>query len=136
VVNVLSIIGVLVVLAGIYYVGYRLEPHWVSKDGRRFLCNVQTVGGPGGFDGRAKETRVTVLSDGSLQLDRRRGIRRGMSQVCTLTGKAPDPPARREVYVLDTKLVDGTPLQYALRLPVKSRAVPVLDAILERRAAR
>ncbi|MEO5899977.1 MAG: hypothetical protein ABIR68_07555 [Ilumatobacteraceae bacterium] len=135
-VNVLSIIGVLVVFAGIYYVGYRLEPHWVSKDARRLLCNVQMIGGPGGIDGRAKETRITVLSGGSLQLDRRRGVRRGMSQVCTLTGKAPDPPPRRAVYLLDTRLVDGTPVQYVLRLPANSRAVPVLDAILERRAAR
>lgn len=132
----LSIIGVLVVFAGIYYVGYRLEPHWVSKDGRRLLCNVQTIAGPGGVDGRAKETRITVLSDGSLQLDRRRRVRRGMSQVCTLYGKAPAPPPRRVVYLLNTRLVDGTSLQYAVRLPATSRAVPVLDAILERRAAR
>ena len=132
----LSIIGVLIVFAGIYYAGHRLEPHWVSKDGRRLLCNVQTIAGPDGIAGRAKETRITVLSDGSLQLDRRRGVRHGMSQVCTLTGKAPDPPRRRAVYLLDTRLIDGTPVQYAVRLPSTSRAVPVLDAILERRAAR
>jgi hypothetical protein len=75
-----------------------------------------------------------VLPDGTLRLDRRRPMRKRLSEVWTLAGKAPDPPRKREVYVLNMLFDDGSAGQLAVRLPANSRAVPVLDEILERRS--
>jgi hypothetical protein len=123
----------LAVVAGLYYLAYRIEPHWVSKDGRRFLCNVEPITKLGVSEGRPRETRVMVLPDGSLQLDRRRPMRKRLSEVWTLAGRSPDAPPKRAVYVLNMLFDDGSAGQLAVRLPADSRAVPVLDEILARR---
>ena len=73
-----------------------------------------------------------VLPDGLLQLDRRRVMGRRISELWVLAGKAADPPAKREVYVLNAIDDDGSAGQLAVKLPSSSRAVPVLDDLLER----
>jgi hypothetical protein len=123
----------LAIVGGLFYLSFRIEPHWVSKDGRRFLCNVEPITKQGVSAGRPRETWVVVLPDGSLQLDRRRPMRKRLSQTWTIAGKAPDPPRRRAVYVLNTLFDDGSAGQLAVRLPASSRAVPVLDEIVQRR---
>ena len=120
-------------IAGLmYYAAFKIEPHWVSKDGRRFLCTAQPVTTSGEAEGRAKETKVLVLDDGALQLEQRRAMRRRLSEMWKMVGKSPDPPRKREVYLLrhrdDLQAMD----LMAIRVPSNSRAVPILDEIAER----
>lgn len=116
-------------LAGMWWLGYRMEPHWSSKDGRRFLCNAQELE-QGEPVGRPRETRVLVLPDGMLLVSQKRMLKRRSSR-WQLTAKSPAPPKKTEVYVA-TLREDGevVPAYLALRLPAKSRCVPMLDAML------
>ena len=117
------------VLAGMWWLGYKLEPHWVSKDGTRFLCNAQEIE-QGEPVGRLRETRITVMPDGYLIVSRKRIIRRRYSK-WQLVGKAPEPPKKMEVYLAQLR-EDGQaiPAMLSMRVPSKSRCVPVLDAAL------
>ena len=121
------------VVAGLYYLSSRIDPHWVSRDGHSFLCNVEPITKQGASEGRPRETRVMVLPDGSLRLDRRRPMRKRLSEIWTIAGKSPNPPAERAVYVLNMLFDDGSAGQLAVHLPANSRAVPVLEDILARR---
>ena len=118
---------------GLIYLGYRLEPHRVSKDGKRFLCSGQRLSGNGATDGRKREVWISVLDGGQVQVDVKRHMRRNLSH-WTLEGKAPSPPAGKAVYVLRTVNDEGMLDRMAIRLPAKSRAVPVLDEVLSNRA--
>ncbi len=117
------------VLAGMWWVGYKMEPHYASRDGHRFMCNAQELA-----DGqpltRHKETRVVVLADGALHVTQKSAMRR-KSSMWTLIGKAPDPPKRLEVYVAQQSL-DGQhiPRQLFIRVPKTSRVVAVMDGVL------
>ena len=131
-VGVLWVIGFVVVIVGMYWVAFRIEPHWVSKDGKRFLCNAQAIGPHGEIEGKARETRIIVRDDGMLQLDQKRRMRKRITEVWTVTGKSPNPPGKRVVYLLNARDdVPGTG-HLAIRLPASSRAVPVLDALADR----
>lgn len=122
-------IVLLIAMGGLWWVAYRMEPHWSSKDGRRFLCVAQDL--PDGFPpGRLRETRVTVLDDGALVIGQKRAMRRRQS-VWTLEGKAADPPPKREVYVARQRVDGATGMRMAIRLPRNSRSVAVLDAVLD-----
>ena len=125
---------VVLVLGGMWWLGYRMEPHWVSKDGTRFLCNAQELE-KGLPVGRLRETRVTVMPDGFLVVSRKRMVRRSFSK-WQLVGKSPDPPKRREIYLAELR-EDGqaVPSLLSMRVPDKSRCVAVLDEVLNRRTA-
>jgi hypothetical protein len=131
-VDALWVVGFVVVLVGMYWAAFRIEPHWVSKDGKRFLCNAQAIGPHGEIEGRARETRVIVRDDGLLQLDQKRKMRRRITEVWLVTAKSPEPPRKRAVYLLTARgEVPGTG-HLAIRLPESSRAIPVLDALADR----
>ena len=42
-VDLLWMLLAVAVCVGLFYVGYRIEPHHVSKDGTRFLCTGQWI---------------------------------------------------------------------------------------------
>jgi hypothetical protein len=111
------------------WVGFRIEPHWVSKDPRRFLCNGQLLSNIGEPTGRWKETRVLVGTHGSVQADQKRFLRRNFSN-WTITAESPDPPRRRAVFLLRGNDAEGRAAMMALRLPATSRAVPILREAL------
>ena len=117
------------VLAGMWWLGYKMEPHWVSKDGTRFLCNAQEIE-KGEPVGRLRETRITVMPDGLLIVARKRLVRRSYSR-WQLVGKAPTPPKKLAVYLAQLR-EDGqaVPSMLSMRVPSKSRCVPVLDDAL------
>lgn len=123
----------LAVMGGMWWAASRLEPHYSSKDGRRFMCTAQEIidGEPAG---RPKETRVMVMVDGALHCTQKRMMRRAGS-LWTIVGKSPQPPRKLEVYLLreiaDGRMASG---QMAMRIPTKSRVVPVLDGILAGRS--
>jgi hypothetical protein len=115
--------------AGLFYLGYRVEPHHVSKSGNRFLCTGQWIGPDGDTDGRKREVWVSVLADNQLQVDVKRRLKHDVT-IWSIEGKSTAPPARREVYVLRTINILGGTQRMTLKLPAKSRAVGILDAML------
>lgn len=121
---------------GMWLISTCMEPHYSSKDGRRFMANAQEIvdGRP---VGRMRETRVEVLPDGMLYCARKRMIKRYVAEF-VLVGSSPTPPRRRRVYlahaVNDGMTISATEL--AIRVPESSRVVPVLDEILAQRALR
>ena len=124
------------VLAGMWYLGYRIDPHWSSQDGRRFMCNSQIIS----LDepvGRLREVQVVVLDDGILAIAGRRGAKRRYRSNWVLIGKTDDDKKKTFVY-LARLIKDGKPQvdQMALRVPMKSRCIPLLDEALERRRSR
>lgn len=120
------------IVGGLWFLAYRIEPHYSSKDGKRFLCTAQVIS-LGKTVGRAKETRVIILADGTLGVTQKVLMRRTVTD-WVLIGTQPDAPKRYRVYVAN-RVEDGVRQVdlMALRIPVKSRVVPLLDAILERR---
>lgn len=117
------------VMGGMWWVAYRMEPHWASRDGHRFLCTAQELEG-GKPIGHPRETRVLVTADGALYVTQKRMMRRRTS-MWTLIGKSPEPPRKLQVYVAQQRS-DGVAMlsHLALRIPNKSRCVSVLDGVL------
>jgi hypothetical protein len=117
--------------AGLYYLSTRIEPHWVGRDGRRMIVSAQLLDDRGAPVGRRFEARIVVLVDGMLVVTKKRFFRRRQSG-WWLHAKSPDPPRRREVYVLrpaNTSIDSGS---IAVTLPAKSQAIPVFDGLLAR----
>jgi hypothetical protein len=135
VVNTLWIVLFFAVMAGLWWVSYKIEPHYASKDGKRFLCTAQEIVG-GQPAGRSRETRVMVLDDGVLHCSQKRGLRRN-GALWALVGKSPSPPRRLQVYVAQ-ELLDGhaLPNQLAIRVPANSRVIPILEQLLTDREVR
>jgi len=119
-------------MGGMWWGASRLEPHYASKDGRRFLCTAQEII-DGEVAGRPRETRVMVMVDGALHCSQKRMMRRSGS-LWAVVGKSPAPPRKLDIYLL-REMVDGreAPGQMAIRIPRKSRVVPLLDGILAQR---
>ena len=117
------------VCAGLIYLGYRIEPHHISKDGRRFLCTGQWISADGDNDGRKREVWVSLLGSGQLQVDVKRRLHHDVT-MWAIEGKSPAPPPKREVYVLRTTNALGTTDRMTIKVPAKSRAAELLDAML------
>jgi hypothetical protein len=120
------------VCAVLLYLGYRIEPHHVSKAGNRFLSSGQWISTQGAPQGRRREVWVSVLSDGQLQIDVKRRMRHDVTH-WSIEGKSPEPPPRRAVYVLRTLNALGQTQRMTIRIPAKSRAVGILDEAIARR---
>lgn len=125
-------IAAVAIMGLLAWAGFRIEPHWVSKDGHRFLCSGQLLSHLGEPLGRWRETRIIVDRDGQIQVDQKRLLRR-KSSMWALSGESPDPPKRRSVFLLRGHDADGQTRMLALRLPTKSRAIPVLRDVMQRR---
>ena len=130
VVEVVWIALVIIVMAGMWWVAYRMEPHWVSKDGTRFLCTAQELDGANTV-GHPKETRVLIGDVGELYVTQKRRMRR-KTTVWSLVAKAPDAPRRIQVYVAAHREPDtNIESHLAIRIPTKSRCIAILDALLK-----
>ncbi len=113
------------------WIGFRIEPHWVSKDGRRFMCNAQQLTARGEPQGRWRETRVILNNAQQVQVDQKRFMRR-TSTFWKVASQSPSPPRNREIFVLTGFDDTGAPAMLALRLPKKSRAIPAMQALVGR----
>ena len=106
------------------WAAYRMEPHWASRDGRRFIGRAQRLGD---FDlptGRWHEVRVAV--DGSkVSLDSRSRRGREFRGRYGVLARSPEPPDGKEIFVLAGEM------KLLVRVPRKSRCVPVLRALME-----
>ncbi len=122
------------VCVGLAWVAFKIEPHWVSKDGRRMLCMGQLLGTDGTPRGRWRETRVIITRAGPLQIDQKRFLRR-TTTFWTLTQQAPSPAkrARKAVFLLRGHDETGSAALLTLKLPANSRAVPILQERLAER---
>lgn len=128
-VDVFWVVVAVAVCVALGWLGYRIEPHHVSKDGRRFLGIGQWISTHGNPEGRRREVWVHVLADGQLQVEAKRRLHREVSH-WWLEGKSSEPPPRRQVYVLRTITNLGTTQRMTIKLPTKSRAVTTLDGLL------
>jgi hypothetical protein len=128
-VDLIWLLLALAVCAGLIYVGYRIEPHHVSKDGRRFLATGQWISNHGEPEGRRREVWVDVMSGGRLQVAVKRRVPHNSAH-WTIEGKSMEPPPRRAVYVLRSGTSAGTTQRMTLQVPAKSRAVAILDETL------
>jgi hypothetical protein len=127
-------IGTIVVLGGLYVLAFRMEPHWVSKDGASFTCRVREVREDTAEQVGRWRDRHAHVEGGRLRLGGRVTLRsfgdrsrQHLSPPIDVLGRAPDPPKRFAVYLLG-----GSP-QQVLRVPVKSRAVAILDGLVQPR---
>lgn len=107
------------------WVGWGLEPHWASKDGRKFMCRMQLI--PEDVHERARWHDVKVgVEDGTLFVfarSRRAGELRGDWRV---VGAVDDDRRKRRVY----ELRGANDEQASLRVPRHSRCVAVLDRLV------
>lgn len=122
-------IGGIAAMALLAWIGFRIEPHWVSKDARRFLCSGQFMNHLGLPMGRWRETKVIVPPDGLVVIDQKRFMKHN-SSAWSLTGESPDPPKGRAVFLLSGHDAHGQKQMLALKLPAKSRAIPILREAL------
>jgi hypothetical protein len=129
VVGVFWFLLAIVVCAGLVYLGYRIEPHHVSRDGTRFLCTGQWISAEGDNDGRKREVWVSVISPGQLQVDVKRRLHHDVT-TWSLEGKSEAPPRKRAVYVLRAPHVLGGTQRMSITMPSNSRAIAILDAML------
>ena len=118
-----------VVCAGFIYVGYRIEPHHVSKNGRRFLATGQWISSHGDPEGRRREVWVNLTPGSHLEIDVKRRMHHDVSH-WLIEGKSPEPPPRRAVYVLRSVTATGGTQRMTIQVPAKSRAVAILDEAL------
>lgn len=128
-VDVFWLLLALAVCAALLYLGYRIEPHHVNKDGNRFLCTGQWISNEGDLDGRRREVWVDVEQSGQLRVDVKRRLRHDVTH-WWIEGKSPKPPHRRVVYALRTINILGGVERMTIQLPAKSRAVGVLDELM------
>ena len=97
-VDVLWGVAALAVLVGMAWLGYKIEPHWVSKDGERFLCVAQVLDHTGDPLTRWKECRVAI-DRGWLRVDQKRRFRRPLTTYWKLEAEGSNPPRRKVVFV-------------------------------------
>ena len=122
--NVLSTLTTIIILGGLAWVAFKLEPHWASKDGRRMIARVQPLGARDEPDGRWREMRVFI--DGETVSLTTRGFGSfALRGTYRAKGKSPEPPRGRAIYILDGER------RVLLRIPANSRAVPVLDSLID-----
>lgn len=132
----MGIVWFIVVLAGMGALGwfaYGMDPHYSSKDGTRFLSNTQEFMG-GKSIARKREARCAVLPDGTIHVTQKAGMRRKM-QVWTLVGKQAHDKKPLTLYIGQRRdPSEPAPIQLMIRVPNRSRVVPVLDQLLAKRA--
>jgi hypothetical protein len=129
--DLLWFVGAVLGCTGLFYLAWRIEPHWVAKDGTRFLTTAEPIDYLGRTVGRRREVRAAILPDGGLMVSRR-SIVRSTTKIWRIEAKSPRPPNGKELYLLREVPSDPDGDLLALRVPAKSRIVPSLDALTPR----
>lgn len=128
--DILGLLAIVALCGGMLFLAYRIEPHWVSKDKRRFLTVAQELDQVGTPLGRKHEVRVHVDPEDDALLIRKRSVVRPGSNIWQVHGKAPKPPRGRAVYILKKVTADTDVGHMALRLPVRSKMIPRMEQLL------
>ena len=124
--DALWVVGFVAVVSGLYFAAFHADPHWVSKDGRRFVCHAQLVDHYGNTLHTWREYRFEVIDDKRIFARRRSRWTRRSEGVWRVAGRSEDPPKRRHVYLL-ASAEGGNTDQMAIRRPASSRAIEVLE---------
>lgn len=123
--NVLSTVAFIGVVGLLAWLGWGLEPHWTSKDGRKIMCRMQLH--PQDPSERPRWHDVKIAVDGRdlyvLARSRRAINLRGNWRI---VGAIDDDEGRRRIYELRSLNDDAA----SLRVPLKSRCVTVLDELV------
>jgi hypothetical protein len=123
----------LALCAGLGWLAFRMEPHWVSKDGERMLCAGQPMSAHGDPLGRWRETRVALMEPGHVQVEQKQRLRRSTSY--WRIERQSDAPVRgKTIFLLRASSSNEAEL-LAIRLPAKSRAVVALQDHLAQRSS-
>jgi len=128
-IDILGFGGVAAVCLGMLWLSSRIEPHWASKDGSRFLTTANELDQWNTPVGRKHEVRCSF--DDEALMVRRRSMLRPSADLYFVEAKVPNPPRGRQVYLLkklDEASTDRPRL--ALRVPANSKVVGRLDALL------
>jgi hypothetical protein len=121
--STLGLIGAFAACGLMLWGASKIEPHMVTKDGTRFTCRVQRLGEYDGPTGMWREMRATVIGDGVVISAR--GLRgRELRGTYRVLGESDVPPKGKAIFMCEG------PRRIVLRVPAKSRAVPVLEALL------
>jgi hypothetical protein len=126
--TVLWAVGAVAVCAAAIYAAYAIEPHWVAKDGKRFLTTSEVVDRHGTTVGRRREVRGAVLSDGTVTLGTR-ALMRTRRSMYRVRGKSPQVSRGRQQYVLEEVPRDPMGDLLILRIPTKSALTARFDEL-------
>jgi hypothetical protein len=126
--SVLWIVGAVVVCGAMLYVAYVLEPHWVAKDGRRFLTTSEPVDRAGASTGRRREVRGTIMGDGTIMLGKR-SLLRTQTTMFRVRSKSPQVSRGRHQYVLEQIPPDPDGDLLILRVPTTSPLTARFDQL-------
>ena len=126
--NLISALLALGVLIGLLMAVRRLEPHWASRDGLRFISTAQHIDRHGLTNGRPGEYRFSIEMNGDIQAMRRVMIGYRPRTLWRVEARSDQPPNRREVFVL--RSLDDPGAVLAVGLPERSRAVTALNSLL------
>jgi hypothetical protein len=126
--DIVWIILMVAILTGITVIALRLEPHWSSKDGLRFICRAQVLDARLQSVGRWREVRGEIKGD-DIVVRTRSLISRHAAGTWHVQAKGTVDGRKRHVYLLRS---DGTDQQLALRIPANSNTQPLLEELLPR----
>ncbi|HRE03933.1 MAG TPA: hypothetical protein PLV68_21740 [Ilumatobacteraceae bacterium] len=159
-VSFLVFAGLIGLCVAMLYAAQRVDPHWVSKDGQRMICQGQGLARDGTPVTRWRELKVAEVGDGRVEVRTRHGsltatqptrqdysptaaLRRPLfreprqkTSMWRVQGIAADAPKRKVIYVLDGNDDPGMPALVTLRMPANSKAIPMLDRLLATRVGR
>ena len=120
--NLLTSLLFVALLAGLVVLGRRREPHWVDRDGTRFISRARVLDARGGRPGRWQPVRGGV---GRTAVVLQPGLTgsRAVAGTYTVAGRAADDHHGHVLYTLQG---EGLVL---LRIPRSSPLVARLDAM-------
>lgn len=120
------LVAALAVCAVLVWIALRMEPHWVSKDGRRFTCRIQLLGRHDVPEGGWREMRAVVDLD-EVWIAARGPLHRSLQGRYRVLGRSHHPPKGKVLWLLA-----GDTHRIVLRVPEWSRAVEVIDRLAGR----
>ncbi len=129
---------IVAVVSALGWIGFRMEPHWVAKDGKAFTCRLQPIGGHGYSDGRWRDARAFIDDNGNVVVRSRGALNRmKLAPHYRVVSRSDTPPKGLAVYLIEGRrsgsgAAEGGMEIAALRIPKSSRAVEHLDALVRR----
>lgn len=128
--DLLTLLLTVAIGGALVWAAFRMEPHWSSRDGSRWICRGQLIDDHGNTQGRWHEYRFRVTDDGEIAATRRSFIGRAGTGLWKVVARSSDPPNRKAVFLLHPVRDAGAMM--AVRMPASSRAVDTLDDLLDR----
>ena len=158
-VSILAFVAIFALCGLMLWGSYKIEPHWVSRDGQRMIAYAQPMTSRGEALGRWREVRISDAGNGQVEVRTRRGTlaapdrsaeaslkkmtRMGTvakdrplrSSLWRVSGASPEPPPRKVVYLLDGNDDALMPDLLAVRMPATSKAIPMFEALAMNKAS-